>query len=89
MIWNMGEDGVLKEHFKGINRGRLLAFCRRNGISENVVFLTAFNYSIGLFSNEKRYCKHQYPQWKNGQQMESSGGTIIPYLLFPLHPESG
>ena len=48
-----GEDGVLKEHFKGINRGRLLAFCRRNGISENVVFLTAFNYSIGLFSNEK------------------------------------
>lgn len=24
-----GEDGVLKEHFKGINRGRLLAFCRR------------------------------------------------------------
>ena len=48
-----GEDGVLKEHFKGINRGRLLSFCRRNGISENVVFLTAFNYCIGLFSNEK------------------------------------
>ena len=50
---NKGEDGVLKEHFKGINRGRLLSFCRRNGISENVVFLTAFNYCIGLFSNEK------------------------------------
>lgn len=48
-----GEDGVLKEHFKGINRGRLLSFCRRNGISENVVFLTVFNYCIGLFSNEK------------------------------------
>ena len=39
-----GEDGVLKEHFKGINRGRLLAHsAAETGISENVVFLTAFN----------------------------------------------
>ena len=33
-----GEDGVLKEHFKGINRGRLLSFCRRNGISRKTRF---------------------------------------------------
>ena len=42
-----------KAHFKEINRGKMLSFCRRNGISENVVFLTAFNYCIGLFSDEK------------------------------------
>lgn len=32
---------------------KLTAFCHENGVSENVVFLTAYNYCISLFSNEK------------------------------------
>ncbi len=45
-------DAVIKERFKKLNRKKLLAFCRKAGVSENAVFLTAYNYCIGIFSNE-------------------------------------
>lgn len=48
-----GENGVLKGRFQSLNRKTLTAFCRKHGVSENVVFLTAYNYCIGIFSNEK------------------------------------
>lgn len=48
-----GENAVLKERFESLNRKTLTAFGRKHGISENAIFLTAYNYCIGIFSNEK------------------------------------
>ncbi len=48
-----GENAVLKKRFATLNRRRIRAFCKKYGVSENVLFLTAFNYCIGIFSNEK------------------------------------
>ncbi len=48
-----GQDGVLKDRFRNLNRKNITAFCRKHGVSENVMFLTAYNYCIGIFSNEK------------------------------------
>lgn len=48
-----GENAVLRARFAGLNRRNIQAFCRKYGVSENVMFLTAFNYCIGIFSNEK------------------------------------
>ncbi|MEY8338808.1 AMP-binding protein [Lachnospiraceae bacterium 62-35] len=48
-----GEDSVIKERFSRLGRKKLTAFCRKYGVSENVMFLTAYNYCIGIFSNEK------------------------------------
>lgn len=48
-----GEDAVIKRRFEGLSRKKVTAFCRENGVSENVLFLTAFNYCVGIFSNEK------------------------------------
>lgn len=47
-----GEDASIRERFTKLNRKKITAFCRDNGVSENVMFLTAFNYCIGIFSNE-------------------------------------
>jgi len=48
-----GHDAVIKERFREINRKKLLAFCGKNGVSENVAFLSAYNYCIAIFNNEK------------------------------------
>lgn len=38
--------------FDGINRNELLGLCKKYGVSENVIFLTAFNYTISIFMDE-------------------------------------
>ena len=48
-----GENAVLKGRFESLNRKSLTGFGRKYGVSENVMFLTAYNYCIGIFSNEK------------------------------------
>ncbi len=50
---DFGINAALQNRFEKINRKKLTAFCHENGVSENVVFLTAYNYCISLFSNEK------------------------------------
>ena len=48
-----GENAVLKGRFESLNRKKLTGFGRRFSVSENVIFLTAYNYCISIFSNEK------------------------------------
>lgn len=50
---DFGINAALRNRFEKINRKKLTAFCHETGVSENVVFLTAYNYCISLFSNEK------------------------------------
>lgn len=50
---DFGVNASLRNRFEKINRKKLTAFCHEKGVSENVVFLTAYNYCISLFSNEK------------------------------------
>ncbi|MBU5488836.1 AMP-binding protein [Clostridium sp. MSJ-8] len=46
-------NSVINKRFNNIVREEVINFCKKNGISENVIFLTAFNYCISLFSDEK------------------------------------
>ncbi|MCI9536235.1 MAG: AMP-binding protein [Lachnospiraceae bacterium] len=48
-----GENAVLKGRFGSLNRKKLTGFGRKYSVSENAIFLTAYNYCIGIFSNEK------------------------------------
>ncbi|WP_347559683.1 condensation domain-containing protein [Clostridium sp. AM58-1XD] len=48
-----GRNAAIKKRFDSLNKKKVTAFCRKNGVSENVMFLTAFNYCISIFSNEK------------------------------------
>nr|MCR5369252.1 hypothetical protein [Clostridium sp.] len=47
-----GHNATLRNHFYQISRSKLKGYCQKFGVSENVLFLTAFNYCIGLFSGE-------------------------------------
>ncbi len=43
-------NAVIKGRFSGINRKNLQGFCNEKGVSENAVFLTAFSYTVSLYS---------------------------------------
>ncbi|MBQ9631314.1 MAG: hypothetical protein IJV04_00130, partial [Lachnospiraceae bacterium] len=45
-------NGVIRRRFNLVKK-EVLYFCNRQGVSENVLFLTAFNYTVGVFSGEK------------------------------------
>ncbi len=47
-----GHNANLRNHFYQISRSKLKGYCQKFGVSENVLFLSAFNYCIGLFMNE-------------------------------------
>lgn len=48
-----GKYKALKDDFSLLNKTQVENFCKKMGVSENVLFLTAFNLCISLFSNEK------------------------------------
>lgn len=47
------EYGVLRSRLTRLNRKKIMYFCKKNGVSENVMFVTAFNYLVYLFSDEE------------------------------------
>lgn len=46
-----GENAALRGSFQRINQEKVQDFCYKNAISENVFFLTAFNYLISMYSD--------------------------------------
>ncbi|MCM1496965.1 MAG: AMP-binding protein [Clostridium sp.] len=47
------EYGVIRSRLTRLNRKKIMYFCKKNGVSENVMFVTAFNYLVYLFSDEE------------------------------------
>lgn len=47
-----GANASIRIRYDNIIRNKLLAFCKEHGVTENVVFLTAFNYCISLYGDE-------------------------------------
>lgn len=47
-----GITGVIRDELTGISKKAVQAFCQKNNVSENVLFLTAFTYCISIFAND-------------------------------------
>lgn len=47
-----GRYGVIKKRFDKLARKKLLYFGKKYGVSENAMFISAYNYCINLFSND-------------------------------------
>ncbi len=48
-----GVYGSIRRRFDRIVRKEILYYCKENNVSENALFLAAFNYTASLFSDEK------------------------------------
>lgn len=48
-----GVYGVIKKRFSSLARKQFLYYGKKHGVSENAMFIAAYNYCISLFSDEK------------------------------------
>ena len=77
-----GIDAALKDRFGRLNLNKVKAFCRENGVSENVLFLTAFNYCIGIFSGEKDAISTSIHSGRtDGRWIRLAGPLFLTYLF--------
>ena len=51
--YSNGTNAVIKKRFDNLVKKKVVYFCNKNSVSENVLFITAYNYCISLFSDEK------------------------------------
>lgn len=47
-----GNNLNIKKRFSMLNKKNVQAFCKKNGISENALFLSAYCYCVGIFQNQ-------------------------------------
>lgn len=47
-----GITGAIQNNLTGLSRKKVQSFCKKHNVSENVFFLTAFNYCVSVFANE-------------------------------------
>ena len=47
------DKDVIRRRLNRLTKLKIEYFCNKQGVSENVLFYTAFNYCVGLFSDEK------------------------------------
>lgn len=76
-----GENGSLKGRFS-ISPNQLNAFCRKHRVSENVMFLTAYNYCISIFSNEKDVVSTSIHSGRTDSRWTRLAGPLFLSYLF-------
>ena len=76
------ENAVIWGRFEDMNRKKLTGFCQRYGVSENVFFLTAFNYCIGLFADEKDVVSTSIHNGRTDSRWNRVAGPLFLTYLF-------
>jgi hypothetical protein len=77
-----GHNAQLKKHFSGLNMKEVKAFCRQSGVSENVLFLTAFNYCISLFSNSSDTISSSIHSGRTDSRWNRLAGPLFLTYMF-------
>ncbi|MBO5388162.1 MAG: non-ribosomal peptide synthetase [Lachnospiraceae bacterium] len=70
-------NAVIHDSFKNLNFRRINEFCHKNGVSKNILFLTAFNYCISIFSDKDDVISTSI---HNGRT-DSRWGTLVGALF--------
>lgn len=75
-----GTNAVIKKRFDNLIRKKVLYFCKKNAVSENVLFLTAYNYCISLFSDEKdTFCTSIHSGRTDNRWTRIAGPLFLTY----------
>ena len=77
-----GYNAVLRNRFSRLTKKKVMAFCRENGVSENVIFLTAFSYCIGIFTNEKEALATSIHSGRTDSRWNRLAGPLFLTYIF-------
>lgn len=72
-----GKNAVIRKRFDSLVRKKILYFCKKHGVSENVLFLTAFNYCISLFSDEKNLFSNSIHSGRTDSRWTRLAGSLF------------
>lgn len=77
-----GENAVIRKRFSKVIREKIVGFCKKNGVSENAYFLTAYNYCISLFSDEKDiFCTSIHSGRTDNRWSRIAGPLFLTYYF--------
>ncbi len=75
------EQDVIRRRLGRLTKLKIEYFCNQQGVSENVLFYTAFNYCVGLFSDEKDVMTCSIHSGRtDGRWRRLAGSLFLTYL---------
>jgi long-subunit acyl-CoA synthetase (AMP-forming) len=77
-----GYNAQIKKRLPDLNMKEVKAFCRQSGVSENVLFLTAFNYCISLFSNTEDTISSSIHSGRTDSRWNRLAGPLFLTYMF-------
>ncbi len=83
---NTEENAVIHDIFYGLNHDELNKFCNKNGVSKNILFLTAFNHCISIFSDEDDTISTSVHNGRTDSRWASIAGAV--YIVYNFRYQS-
>lgn len=79
--YSKGVNGVIRQRLFKLVKNKIANFCKKNGVSENVLFVTALNYCYALFSNENDvFCNSIHSGRVDGRYRNVAGALFRQYF---------
>lgn len=75
-------NAELRDRFLTLSPQEIQGFGQQYGVSENTIFLTAFNYTIGIFSNEKDTISSSIHGGRTDSRWEHMVGQLFKTYFF-------
>ena len=73
---------AIRKRFNRIVKKEFLNFCQEKGVTENVMFITAFNYCVSLFSDEKDVFTNSIHSGRTDSRFARMVGPLfLPYYI--------
>ena len=84
-----GTNAAIRQRFELLDRKKILEFCKKTGVSENALFLTAYNYCIALFSDEKDVFSNSIHSGRTDSRWARMAGALFLtyYCRYEEEPE--
>ncbi len=75
-------NAAIHDAFVNLNHKRVNEFCRKNGVSKNVLFLTAFNYCVSVFADKDDVISTSIHNGRTDSRWGSVAGALFATYNF-------
>lgn len=75
-------NAAIHDAFVNLNHRRVNEFCRKNGVSKNVLFLTAFNYCVSVFADKDDVISTSIHNGRTDSRWGSVAGALFATYNF-------
>lgn len=77
-----GKNAALHGAFTHLDMDKIETFCRKNGVSKNILFLTAFNYCVSIFADKDDVISTSIHNGRTDSRWGSVAGALFATYNF-------